>query len=65
MVGPGLPERIISPAILLAKTSLNPGDTDIKRFLCLYSPFKVEVLNYTVFLPEQSIKPEVYPKNTG
>jgi hypothetical protein len=30
MVAPGLLERIISPAILLAKTSLRLGDTDMK-----------------------------------
>ena len=30
IVEPGLLERIISPAILLPKTSLRPGDTDMK-----------------------------------
>jgi hypothetical protein len=38
MVEPGLLERIISPAILLAKTSLRPGDTDIKYFLSTCTP---------------------------
>jgi hypothetical protein len=30
MVEPGLLERIISPAIRLAKTSIRLGDTDVK-----------------------------------
>jgi hypothetical protein len=32
IVEPDLLERIISPAILLAKTSLRLGDTDMKQF---------------------------------
>jgi hypothetical protein len=33
MVEPGLLERMISPAILLARTSLRLGDTDMGIFL--------------------------------
>jgi hypothetical protein len=40
MVAPGLLERIISPAILLAKTSLRLGDTDVERLSSLYSFLK-------------------------
>ena len=41
---PGLLERIISPAILLAKTSLKPGETDMGVVLDSH-PFKVTHLN--------------------
>jgi hypothetical protein len=40
IVAPGLPERIISPAILLAKTSLRLGDTDMKQGSSLQSFLK-------------------------
>lgn len=39
MVEPGRLERMISPAILRARTSLRLGDTvDMAAFLCLYLP---------------------------
>jgi hypothetical protein len=43
MVAPGLLERIISPAILRAKTSLRLGDTDINGFFLLALTLKVAV----------------------
>jgi hypothetical protein len=43
MVDPGLPERIISPAILLAKTSLRLGDTDIKWLRDLHSSLRMDI----------------------
>jgi hypothetical protein len=40
MVAPGLLERIISPAILLPKTSLRLGDTDTEELSSLHSSLK-------------------------
>jgi hypothetical protein len=49
MVEPGLPERIISPAILLAKTSLNPGDMDMKFLSACTLPSKLRYKTVAFF----------------
>jgi hypothetical protein len=53
MVEPGLAERIISPAILLAKTSLNPGDTDMKFLSACTLPSKLGYKT-VAFFPEST-----------
>ena len=42
IVEPGLLERMISPAILRAKTSLRLGDTDISDSFYLHSSLSLE-----------------------